>query len=69
VTHRLVRDGDAGGSAGLSQAIALHHRAAEADFKELLHVVGQGGATCHDEAHLPAQAGLNLAEDQTVKEW
>ena len=64
-----VRDCNAGGCAGLCEAIALHHRAAEGHFQELLHVVGQGGATCHDEAHLPPQAGLHLVEHQPVKEW
>ena len=32
-------------------------------------MVGQGCATCHDEAHMAPQPGLDLAEHQLVKEW
>ncbi len=32
-------------------------------------MVGQGCATCHDEAHMAPQSGLDLAEHQLVKEW
>ena len=32
-------------------------------------MVGQGCATCHDEAHMAPEPGLDLAEHQLVKEW
>lgn len=68
LAHWFVRDSNAAGGAGLGQAIALHHRAAEAHFQELLHMVGQGGPTCHNQAHMTPQAGLDLGKDQPVEE-
>jgi len=32
-------------------------------------MVGQGCATCHDEAHMAPQPGLDLVEHESVKEW
>lgn len=68
VTHRFVRDCDGGGPTGLSETVALNHRAAEADFQKLLHMIGERCATCHDEPHFPSQPCLDLVEDQLVKE-
>lgn len=68
-TYWNVRYSNTGGCAGLSQAEALHHGAAEADFEELLNMVGQRSATCHNDAHLPSQPSLDLGKHQLVKEW
>ena len=67
--YRSVGYGNGGGCTGLCQAEALHHRAAEADLQELLHMVGQGRPSRHDESDLAPQAGLDFAEDELVEEW
>ena len=66
--YRPVGNRNTGGSTCLRESEALHHGAAEADFEELLHMGGQGGATCHYEPHFAPQASPDLAEDQLVKE-
>ena len=67
--YYFVRDSDAASSAGLGEAIALHHGAAEADFEELLHMVGQGGPTRHNQAYMTPQPRLDLGKHQLVEEW
>ena len=69
LAHRNVRDGNTAGCAGLCQAKALHHGAAEAHFQELLHMVSKGGAPCHNQPHPAPQPSLDLGKNQLVEEW
>ena len=68
LAYRYVGDSNTAGGAGLCEAEALHHRAAEAHFEELLHMVGQGGTPRHNEPDAPPQPGLDLGKHQLVEE-
>ena len=69
LAYWYVRDSNTAGCAGLCQAEALHYGAAEADFEELLHMVGKGGPSCHNQAYPSPQPGFDLTKHQLVEEW
>lgn len=62
--HPLLTLADGPGAAGLGQAVALAHGAAEADVHEALRGGGEGRAPRQQHPHPAAQQGTHLPEYQ-----